>query len=110
MTTCKAKDTYGYLGTETMALGEQIEQLTAAIQYAAKAEGAEALKAANEAARQIAARAATLVDELAAAAQVAGEAASEGRNRLEATIRKQPLIAVALAAIAGVLLASLARR
>ena len=40
------KDTFGYLGTEPMALREQLEQLSAALQEMAKAEGAEAVKAA----------------------------------------------------------------
>src|SRR5438445_11942396 len=66
MTTCKAKDTYGYLGTESMALREQVERLTAALEQAAKAEGAEAIKVAGDAARDVAACAATLVDDLVA--------------------------------------------
>ena len=41
------KDTFGYLGTDPMALREQLEQLSAALQELAKAEGAEAIKAAK---------------------------------------------------------------
>ena len=110
MTPRKAKDTYGYLGTEPMALREQIQQLTAAIEQAAKAEGTEAVKADGEAAREIAARAASLLDELAGKAEIAKSAAGEGRKQLEGTIREQPLVAVSLAALAGFLLASLLRR
>ena len=33
------KDTFGYLGTEPMALREQLEQLSTALQEMAKAEG-----------------------------------------------------------------------
>ncbi len=55
MTRC-AKDTFGYLGTEPMALREQLDQLSTALQELAKAEGAEAIKAASEAARRIAER------------------------------------------------------
>jgi len=110
MTTCKAKDTYGYLGTESMALREQVERLTAAIEQAAKAEGAEAMKVAGDAARDIADRAATLMDELGAKAKAAETAMGEGRKQLEGTIREKPLTAVSLAAVAGFLLATLLRR
>ncbi len=110
VTTCKVRDTYGYLGTDSSALREHIERLTAAIDQAAKAEGAEAVKAAGEAAREIVARAATLVDELAGKAQAAGSAVGEGRKQLEGTIREKPLTAVSLAAVAGFLLATLLRR
>jgi ElaB/YqjD/DUF883 family membrane-anchored ribosome-binding protein len=110
MATGKAKDTYGYLGTESMALREQIERLTAAIEKAAKAEGSDAVKAAGEAAREVAARAAMLVDELAGKAEVAKAAAGKGRKQLESSIREQPLIAVSIAALAGFLLAALLRR
>lgn len=110
MATGKAKDTYGYLGTETVALREQMERLTAALEKASKAEGTDAMKAASEAAREIAARAATLVDELAGKAQAAGTAVDEGRKQLEATIREKPLTAVSLAAVAGFLFAALLRR
>ena len=97
-------------GHEPLALREQIERLTAAIERAAKAEGAEAVKAAGQAAREIAARAAMLMDELAGKAEAAQTAAGEGRKQLEDTIREKPLIAVALAAVAGFLIASLLRR
>jgi ElaB/YqjD/DUF883 family membrane-anchored ribosome-binding protein len=93
-----------------LALREQIERLTAAIERAAKAEGAEAVKAAGQAAREIAARAAMLMDELASKAEAAQTAAGEGRKQLEDTIREKPPIAVALAAVAGFLIASLLRR
>jgi ElaB/YqjD/DUF883 family membrane-anchored ribosome-binding protein len=110
MTTCKAKDTYGYLGTESMALREQVERLTAALEQAAKAEGAEAIKVAGDAARDVAACAATLMDDLVAQAKTAETALGEARKQLEGTIREKPLIAVSLAAVAGFLLATLVRR
>jgi ElaB/YqjD/DUF883 family membrane-anchored ribosome-binding protein len=110
MATRKAKDTYGYLGTESIALREQVERLTAAIEQAAKTEGAEAVKAAGEAAREVLARAATMVDELAGKADAAKAAAGEGRAELESAIRDKPLVAVSLAALAGFLLATLIRR
>ena len=44
----KTKDTYGSLGTESVALREELERLAAAIERAAKSEGAEAMKAAGE--------------------------------------------------------------
>ena len=59
------KDTFGYLGTEPMALREQLDQLSTALQELAKAEGAEAIKAASDAARRVADRAGEIADELA---------------------------------------------
>lgn len=110
MATGKAKDTYGYLGTESMALREELERLAAAIERAAKTEGAEAMKAAGEAAREILARATTMVDGLADKAEDAKALAGEGRAQLESAIRDKPLVAVGLAALAGFLLAALVRR
>ena len=106
----KSKNTNGHLGTETAALREQIEQLTAAIEKMAKAEGSDAVRAAGEAAREVAARAATIMDELAGDAQAARAAMDEGRKQLEAAIRDKPLHAISLAALAGFLLAALLRR
>lgn len=102
MTKC-TKDTFGYLGTEPMALREQLEQLAAALEAMAKAEGTEAMKAASEAARQVATRATELVEEVSGAA-------SEGRSALAGAIRDKPLLAVSLAAAAGFLAAILVRR
>src|SRR5216684_8437448 len=79
MTARKTMDTNGSLGTEAAALREELERLAAAIERAAKSEGAEAMKAAGEAAREILARATAMVDEIAGKA-VAGE----GRAQLEA--------------------------
>ena len=110
MAISKTKDSYGYLGTESVALREELERLKAVIEQAARAEGAEAVKAAGEAAREILARAAKLVDELGTKTQAAKAAAAEGRGELEAAIRAKPLAAVALAAVAGFLLATLVRR
>ena len=88
----KGKDTYGYLGTEPSALREELGRLAAIIEQAAKGEGAEAIKAAADAARRLADR----VD--------------RGQAELEHAIRQKPLAAVALAAAAGFLLALLVRR
>ena len=104
MSAAKTKDADGS-ATERAALREQIEQLTAAIERAAKAEGADAVKAAGEAAREVAARVTALVDEFAGKASV-----GERRKQLEASIREQPLVAVSLAAAAGFILAALLRR
>ena len=104
------KDTFGYLGTEPMALREQLDQLAAALQDLAKADGAEAIKAASEAARRIAKEANAVAEEIAGKASAVGAAAAKRRGRAEEAIRRQPLQAVALAAVAGFLLASLVRR
>ena len=105
----KTKDTYGSLGTESVALREELERLAAAIERAAKSEGAEAMKAAGEAAHEILARATTMVDGLAGKADMA-KAMADGRAQLEAAIRDKPLVAVSVAALAGFLLAALVRR
>ncbi len=109
MAACNPKDTYGYLGAEA-ALKEQLQQLATALEQAATTEGAEAAKAVGEKARDILARASVLVDEMTKSADKAKAAAAEGRQHLEDTIRHQPLMAVAIAAAAGFLLASLRRR
>lgn len=104
------KDTFGYLGTEPVALREQLDQLSTALQDLAKAEGAETIKAANEAARRIAERAGALAEELAGKADALSAATAKGRGKVETAIRGQPLAAVSLAAAAGFLLALLVRR
>ena len=105
----KTKDTYGSLGTESVALREELERLAAAIERAAKSEGAEAMKAAGDAAREILARATTMVDALAGKTDAA-KAMAEGRVQLEAAIRDKPLAVVSIAALAGFVLAALVRR
>jgi len=101
----RTKDSHDSLGTESAALREELERLATAIERAAKSEGAEAMKAAGEAAREILARATTMVD------GIAGKVgAGEGREKLEAAIRDKPLVAVSVAALAGFLLAALVRR
>jgi len=104
------KDTFGHLGTEPLALREQLEQLAASLEEMAGAEGAEAMKKAREAARRFARDAATLIDDLAGKADDAKAAVGEHRDELEALIRERPLLAVSLAAAAGFLLAALVRR
>jgi ElaB/YqjD/DUF883 family membrane-anchored ribosome-binding protein len=88
------------------ALHEQLDQLSAALRDMAKAEGADAIKAASDAARRIAERASAIAEEL----DDVTAAAAKGRGRLEEAIRDQPLAAVALAAAAGFLVALLVRR
>ncbi len=104
------KDTFGYLGTEPMALKEQLDQLAASLQGLAKAEGAEAIKAAGEAARRIAEEASAIAEQLSEKADAVGAAATRGRSQAEELIRKQPLAAVVAAAAAGFVVAMLVRR
>jgi len=104
------KDTFGYLGTEPMALREQLEQLAASLEEMAEAEGAEAMKTARHAARRLAREATSLIGDLAGKAADAKAAAGEGRDELEGLIRTRPWLAVSLAAAAGFLLAALVRR
>jgi ElaB/YqjD/DUF883 family membrane-anchored ribosome-binding protein len=88
------------------ALHEQLEELSATLRDLAKAEGAEAIKAASDTARRIAERASALAEEL----DTVTAAAAKGRGHLEQAIRDQPLTAVCLAAAAGFLAALLVRR
>jgi ElaB/YqjD/DUF883 family membrane-anchored ribosome-binding protein len=110
MASSSPSDAYRDLCAESAALKEHIEQLAVAMEQAAKAEGAEALKAFSERVRDILSRATVLVDELTKGADEAKFAAAEGREHLEDSIRKQPLLAVGIAAAVGFLLASLRRR
>ena len=110
MASSSPSDTSRYLSAEYAALKEHIEQLAVAMEQAAKTEGTEVLKALSERARDILSRATPLVDELAKGADKAKFAATEGREHLEDSIRKQPLLAVGIAAAVGFLLASLRRR
>jgi ElaB/YqjD/DUF883 family membrane-anchored ribosome-binding protein len=104
--TKSAKDTSSY----PKALHEQLDELSAVLRDVAKAEGAEAIKAASDAARRIAERASAIADELTDKADAVTAAAAKGRGQLEQAIRDQPLAAVSLAAAAGFLLALLVRR
>ncbi|MFO1159133.1 MAG: hypothetical protein U1E60_09875 [Reyranellaceae bacterium] len=104
------QDRFGYLGTEPMALREALEQLAAALQDLAKAEGAEAIKAASDGARRIAERADAITEEIAGKADTVATTAARSRSHIEHAVREQPLISLALAAAAGFLLGMLVRR
>lgn len=104
------KDTFGYLGTEPMALREQLAQLAAALEKMAKAEGAEAMKAASEAAKRLSDQAMAMIDDLAGEAQGAAALAGQRRDQLETVIRNRPWLAVSIAAAAGFVIAALVRR
>lgn len=101
---------YRHVSAEYAALKEHIEQLAVTLEQAAKTEGTEALKTLSEGARDTLSRATALIDELAKGADKAKFAAAECREHLEDSIRKQPLLAVGIAAAVGFLLASLRRR
>jgi ElaB/YqjD/DUF883 family membrane-anchored ribosome-binding protein len=92
VTGSKTKDTNGFLGPSDGTLRGELEHLAATIEQAAKGEGAEALKAAADAARRLA------------------DQAGKGQAELEQLIRQKPLMAVAVAGAAGFLLALLVRR
>lgn len=108
MTACSREDIYR--GTMSTALKDLLKEFATTLEQAAKAEGAEAAKAVGEKARDILSRANVLVDDLAEHAGKAKIAAAGGRGHLEDTIRKQPLLAIGIAAATGFLLASLRRR
>jgi ElaB/YqjD/DUF883 family membrane-anchored ribosome-binding protein len=104
------KDTFGYLGTEPTKLREQLEQLAAAFEEMAKAEGSEAVRSARDAARRIAQHAGAMAEELAERSDELKAGAVQGRREVEGAIRNQPWAALAIAAATGVLLALLVRR
>jgi ElaB/YqjD/DUF883 family membrane-anchored ribosome-binding protein len=110
MASGKTKDTYGYLGTESAALREALERLSAAIEHAARAESAEATKAVSQVARDVLTRATAIVESLPDKAADAKAAMKERRAELEEAIRDKPLLAVGIAALAGFVLAALVRR
>lgn len=110
MASSKAKDTYGYLGTESAALREALDRLSEAIEHAAKAESAEATRAVSQVARDVLARATAIVESLPDRAADAKAAMNEHRAELESAIRDKPLLAVGIAALAGFVLAALVRR
>jgi ElaB/YqjD/DUF883 family membrane-anchored ribosome-binding protein len=99
-----------YVGTDFAALKEHLEQLAVAIEQVATTEATEATKALSAKARDILSRATPLVDELAKDADKAKIAAIKVRGQIEDKIRKQPFLAVGIAAAVGFLLASLRRR
>ena len=92
------------------ALKDHIEELAAALQALARAEGDEALAAAKETVRRLAGQATRLVEDVTGSPDELEAAARRGLARLENAVREQPLAAVGLAAAAGVLLALLVRR
>ncbi len=96
--------------SDSSALYEQLDQLSAVLRDVAKAEGAEAIKVTSEAARRIADRAGAIAEELAEKSDAVAATTAKGRGQLEQAIRDQPLVAVSLAAAAGFLLALLVRR
>ena len=100
---------YAHLAAESAALKKLLKEFTATLEQAAKGDGAEAAKIVSEKARDILSRANGLVDDMAHNADKAKDAAIEGRHHLEESIRKQPLMAVGIAVLAGFLLASLRR-
>ena len=109
MTSRAHNDAYAHLGTEAAALKDQLKELAAALEQVGKTEGAEAAKAVADKARKTLSRANELVEDLALGGDKAKRAAIEGREHLEESIRKQPLLAIGIAAAAGFLLASLRR-
>lgn len=110
MVTSDHKDIYGCGGSAFDDLRDVLRELASYFEQAAKAEGAEAAKAVGESAQDLLLHANAMLDDLARTAETAKSAAARGRGHLEESIRKQPLMAVGLAAAAGFLLASLRRR
>lgn len=104
------KDTFGYLGTESMDVRELLERLAAALEEMAKAEGGEAMKTARETARQLAREAEALVGDFSAKAHEAKAAVGQRGEAMESLIRERPWLAVSLAAAGGFLLGLLVRR
>ena len=113
MATCSQQgqqDAYRHLAAESAALKEQLEQLAIVLEQATKTEGAEAMKTVSNKARDLLSRATVVVDEVVKCADKGVSVAVEGRGHLEDKVRRQPLLALTIAAAAGFLLASLRRR
>jgi ElaB/YqjD/DUF883 family membrane-anchored ribosome-binding protein len=94
----------------TLEVREALDQLAAALEEMAKAEGADALKTARETAGRLAREAEALVDDFSAKAHGAKAAVGQHGEALEELIRERPWVAVSLAAGAGFLLGMLVRR
>ena len=93
------KDTFGYLGNEDMTAKELLRCLAASLEQMARSDGAEAVELARVKARELLGKLEPLIAE-----------SANARSHLEERVRKQPLLAIALAAAAGFLLASFRRR
>jgi ElaB/YqjD/DUF883 family membrane-anchored ribosome-binding protein len=93
------KDTFGYLGNEDMTAKELMRCLAASLEKMANSDGAEAVELARGKAREMLSKLEPLIAE-----------SANVRSHLEESVRKQPLLAIALAATAGFLLASFRRR
>lgn len=104
------QDAYRHLAAESAALKEQLEKFAVVLEQATKTEGAEAMKAVSNKTRGLLSRATVVVDEVIKCADKGVSVAVEGRGHLEDKVRRQPLLALATAATAGFLLASLRRR
>ncbi|WP_428673243.1 hypothetical protein [Reyranella sp.] len=99
MTDSDRKDTSGHLGAEDMTATELLRCLAASLEQMAKGDGAAAVQFAHSEARKLLAKLEPLIAEPA-----------NIRSTVEESVRKQPLVALALAAAAGFLLASFRRR
>lgn len=99
MTDSDRKDTFGYLGNEDMTPKELLRCIAASLEQMAKSEGTEAVELARRKAHELLARLEPLVAE-----------SANVRSTLEEQVRKQPLLAIALAAAAGFLVGSFRRR
>lgn len=104
------KSTFGRLEAEPTTLREQLDQLATALQNLAKAEGTEAIEASKEAANAMAEQVNAISKTLGTKVDAVAAVATSGRNVAEEAIRRQPLVAVSLAAAGGFLLALLVRR
>jgi ElaB/YqjD/DUF883 family membrane-anchored ribosome-binding protein len=93
------KDTFGYLGHENMSAKELLGCLAAALEHMAKSESSDAVELARSKAREVVSQLEPLIAQSATA-----------RSNLEEAVRRQPLLAIALAGAAGFLMASLRRR
>ncbi|MCW5734129.1 MAG: hypothetical protein KIS73_08385 [Enhydrobacter sp.] len=99
MTGTDRKDPLGYLGNKDLKGKEVLRCLAASVEQMAKSEGVEAAELARREAHALIATLEPLVAESAGV-----------RSHLEEVVRKQPLLAIGLAAAAGFLIATLRRR
>lgn len=124
----RGKGNQDYLEAEAKALGDHLEKLVAAIRDATadkveKAEQAgekigesaedgvdrarDAISRIGQAAQDLAERAAGLADEVLGKVRRVRDSAADSRDQLEDAVRERPLMSLALAALAGFVLANM---
>lgn len=102
------QDTYGHPGPHFAEPGEVFKGFASSLERATEVEGTEAAKVVSESVQEFLLCADAMLDDL--GGDAAKGTAARSSVYLEDIIRKQPRLAVGIAAAAGLLFASLRRR